>query len=155
MAYTKVSGWFSKIGKGVKQVELKNFDGSPMLEDVKDKETGVVKQVPVIGNEQYLCEQLAEKNPDGSSSVASDSPANFTKDVLELTDNDLVKASKIFREGWNRITRLETSTDDPFTKAAKDIQKIAESKASTGTPFEKYRGKSIEEISKMLRESNV
>lgn len=126
MSVTKVRGWFSKPGKGFPQVELKNFDGTPMVVDGK----------PVIGNEQYESEQLT------SDSISSEDADSFLADVLEACGNDLAFARKAFLTGWNRETRLSSGGLDDYQKAAKRI-------AQLGLP--NYKGKTIDQIADMLR----
>ena len=134
----KVSLWFSKVGKGVPQVHLKSQEGQPLFEE-KVNEKNEKVQVPVMGNEQYLCEQLTDK------SISDESVEAFVADAMEVTGGDLAKASKCFREGWNRITRLETGGDDPYIKAAKGLVKLN---------LPNYKGMTLDQIADQLRKAN-
>lgn len=139
MAITKVNGWFSKTGKGYPQVELKNFDGTPMVEE-KIGTDGKPVKVPVIGNEQYLADQLT------AESVSAESVEAFMEDVLSACDSDLAFAAKAFRTGWNRETRLSAGGSDEYQKAAKQLIK-------SGLPF--YSGKTVDEVAEFLRKQEA
>ena len=130
MAITKVRGWFSKPGKGFPQVELKNFDGTPMTVE-KDG-----KQVPVIGNEQYESDQLT------ADSIDATDADTFITDVLEACDNDLAFARKAFLTGWNRETRLSAGGLDDYQKAAKKILALN---------LPNYKGKTLDQVADLLR----
>lgn len=120
MALVKIVRRFSKTGKGLPQVEQLDDDGKPIL----DKD-----QKPVIGNEQFTCEQLTDasiawedvKNEAGE--VITPAAEAFLTDVFESVNGDLEKAAEMFRTGWNRVTRLEAGGMDEYTKAARVLLK--------------------------------
>lgn len=130
MSIKKTQERFSKPGKGFPQVEQLNSDGSAVL-DKSGK--------PVIGNEQYIADQLTE------DSISSESAKDFMADVLEAVDGDLAKAAECFRTGWNRVTRINSAGLDEYQKAAKNILKL---KLPMG------KGLSIDELADKLRTMN-
>lgn len=130
MAIQYVVARFSKPGKGFPQVAQTDVDGKPIL-DSDGK--------PIIGNEQYNCNQLSD------DSVASDSVEHFIEDVLASTDGNLKLAADMFREGWNRSTRLSAAGLDEYQKAAKGVIKL-------GLPWTK--GLSVDEVAAKLKAMN-
>ena len=130
MAITTFVARFSKPGKGFPQVALLDDNSNPILD--KDGK-------PVIGNEQYTCQQLSD------DSVAFDSAESFLNDVLEATSGDLEKAAEMFRTGWNRVTRLDAAGLNEYQKAAKGVIKL-------GLPWAK--GLSVDEVAEKLRAMN-
>jgi hypothetical protein len=109
MALTYAVRRHSKTGKGLPQVEQLDDEGKPILD--KDGK-------PVIGNEQFTCNELTE------DSIAFDSVEAFETDVMETINGDLEKAAECFRVGWNRITRLEAGGMDEYQKAARGLMKL-------------------------------
>jgi hypothetical protein len=99
---------FSKTGKGLPQVEQLDDEGQPILKDGK----------PVIGNEQFTCNQLTEE------SVAFDDDVTLLADIISAVDGNLEKAAECFRTGWNRVTRLEAGGMDEYQKAARGLMKL-------------------------------
>ena len=151
MAISYVVARFSKPGKGFPQVPQLDNDGKPIL-DSDGK--------PVIGNEQYTCNQLtdetiipAHKDEQGNdvpekrvpASVASDSVEHFIEDVLASTEGNLKLAADMFREGWNRSTRLSAAGLDEYQKAAKGVIKL-------GLPWTK--GLSVDQVAAKLKAMN-
>lgn len=130
--------WASKVGKGVPQTQQKDEDGNLLYEDE-------AKTKPVMGNEQFQYDKLTDE------SVSSESDQAFVTDVLEAVQGDLSKAARAFREGLNRINRTETGASDPFTTAAKGIEKMAR----TNPLFAKFKGKTVEQIAEMLKTANI
>jgi hypothetical protein len=130
MAVTKVSGWFSKVGKGVAQVPLKSFDGTPKLDSKGQQE---------IGNEQYLCEQLTDE------SISSADAKSYMADTLEACNGDLAFAAEAFRIGWTLKTRRDTGEVDPYIKAARKLISLK---------LPNYKGMSEEQIADQLRAAN-
>ena len=108
MALTKIQERFSKPGKGIAQVEQLDSEGKPIIKDGK----------AVIGNEQYLADQLTEDSVD-----FSDLPA-LEADMLDACNGDLEWIAACFREGWNRKSRIDTAATDPYEKAAKNCIKL-------------------------------
>ena len=129
MALQFVDKWFSKVGRGVPQVELVDEEGKPIIEDGK----------PKIGNEQYQAKQLTD------DSVASDTVENFVADVLEAVSGDLELAASCFRSGFNKDSRLKAGGLDEYQKAARGVIKL-------GLPWTK--GLSVDEVADKLREMN-
>ncbi len=121
---------FSKPGKGFPQVEQLDDAGKPVVgSDGK----------PVIGNEQYTCNQLTDE------SIASDSVEAFVEDVLASAEGNLKLAADMFREGWNRSTRLSAAGLDEYQKAAKGVIKL-------GLPWTK--GLSVDAVADKLKAMN-
>ena len=120
---------FSKPGKGFPQVEQLDNDGKPILEDGK----------PKIGNEQYTCNQLTDE------SISSTDVETFVTDVMAAVDGDLKLAASMFREGWNRSTRLSAAGLDEYQKAAKGVIKL-------GLPWTK--GLSVDQVAEKLKAMN-
>lgn len=120
---------FSKPGKGFPQVEQLDNDGKPILEDGK----------PKIGNEQYTCNQLTDE------SVSHESAETFLEDVLAAVDGNLELAADMFRQGWNRVTRLSAAGLDEYQKAAKGVIKL-------GLPWTK--GLSVDQVADKLKAMN-
>lgn|SRR5512139_2669 len=121
---------FSKPGKGFPQVAQLDSDGKPVLD--KDNK-------PVIGNEQYTCNQLTDE------SVSAESVEAFITDVMAAVDGDLKLAASMFREGWNRNTRLSAAGLDEYQKAAKGVIKL-------GLPWTK--GLSVDQVAEKLKAMN-
>lgn len=121
---------FSKPGKGFPQVEQLDSDGKPILD--KDGKA-------VIGNEQYTCNQLTDESID-STDVES-----LVSDILAAVDGDLKLAASMFREGWNRSTRLSAAGLDEYQKAAKGVIKL-------GLPWTK--GLSVDQVAEKLKAMN-
>jgi hypothetical protein len=138
MAIQKTKLWFSKTGKGVKQVELLNQDGTPAFES--DGKTRL------IGNEQYQADQLTDE------SVDSTSPDKCFADMVDATGNDLVEIAAAFRLGWNVLSRRESGLEDPYIRAAKGIVKLAKSAPEA---FPIYKGKTVEQVAEMLKAANA
>lgn len=109
MALVKVVRRFSKTGKGLPQVEQLDDEGKPILD--KDGK-------PVIGNEQFTCDQLTDDSIDHTDAET------FIADVIEAVSGDLEKAAEMFRTGWNRVTRLEAGGMDEYQKAARGLMKL-------------------------------
>lgn len=109
MAIKKTQERFSKPGKGIAQTAQLDKDGAPVL----DKDGNAV-----IGNEQYLADQLTEDSVD-----FSDLPT-LEADMLDACNGDLEWISACFREGWNRKSRLDSCQTDPYEKAAKNCIKL-------------------------------
>lgn len=132
---------FSKPGKGFPQVEQLDDAGNAILKDGK----------PVIGNEQYTCNQLIswEEEVDGKkvevNSISSDSAESFLEDVLESVNGDLELAAEMFRIGWNRVTRIGAAGLDEYQKAAKGVIKL-------GLAWTK--GLSVDEVADKLKAMN-
>lgn len=126
---------FSKPGKGFPQVEQLDDDGKPILKDGK----------PVIGNEQYQCNQLTDE------SISSEDVKAFVTDVLASVEGDLSKAADMFREGWNRVTRLSSAGLDEYQKAARMIIKAA---TVPGSGFKWAKGLSLDEVAEKLKAMN-
>ena len=120
MALHKITRRFSKTGKGLPQVEQLDDEGKPILD--KDNK-------PVIGNEQFTCEQLTDEAiayqdvKDEAGEVTTSAIDAFMADVFESVNGDLEKAAEMFRTGWNRVTRLEAGGMDEYTKAARVLLK--------------------------------
>lgn len=131
MAVQKVTGYFSKVGKGVPQVELVNFDGTPKLDSDGKRE---------VGNEQYLCEQLTDE------SISASDAKSFTSDVLEACNGDLAFAAEAFRIGWNLKTRRDTGEVDPYIKAARKIISLK---------LPNYKGMTEAQIAETLKNQNA
>lgn len=129
MAIEYVTARFSKPGKGFPQVPLTNADGTPVMEDGKQK----------IGNEQFDCKQLSDESIDSSD------PSQFLADVLETANSDLAFAAECYREGWNRLTRLRSAGLDEYQKAAKGVMKL-------GLPWTK--GLSVDQVAEKLKAMN-
>jgi len=108
MAIKKTQERFSKPGKGIAQVEQLDSDGKPVMKDGK----------PVVGNEQYLADQLTD------DSVDSTDIDTLNADQLEACNGDLAWIADCFREGWNRKSRIDTAATDPYEKAAKNCIKL-------------------------------
>lgn len=121
---------FSKPGKGFPQVPQLDSDNKPIVD--KDGK-------PVIGNEQYTCNQLTDE------SVSSESVEAFITDVMAAVDGDLKLAASMFREGWNRNTRLSAAGLDEYQKAAKGVIKL-------GLPWTK--GLSVDQVAEKLKAMN-
>lgn len=130
MAIKKTQERFSKPGKGFPQVEQLNSDGTPVLDKAGK---------PVIGNEQYIADQLTEDSVD-----ASDAEVLFA-DMMTACDNNLELIAECFRTGWNRVTRINSAGLDEYQKAAKNILKL---KLPMG------KGLSIDELADKLRKMN-
>ncbi len=129
MAISYFTARFSKVGKGIPQVHLKDNDGNLLFEDDE-------KQKPKMGNEQYECPQLTDE------SISGDDPEAFLVDVMEVTGGDVSKAAKAFRKGWNDITRSETGGTDEYTKAARNILKLG---------LVEFKGKTEDEVIQWLK----
>jgi hypothetical protein len=99
--------WFGKTGKGVPQTEQVDENGTPLYKDGK----------PVIGNEQFSCNQLTSDSLDATSfdSLASE--------MLEVAGNDLFVLRSMFLTGANRHFREQAGGTDEATKAARYILK--------------------------------
>jgi len=108
MAIEKTQERFSKPGKGILQTAQLDSEGKPVLKDDK----------PVMGNEQYLADQLTEK------SVDSTDLDTLNADMLEACNGELTWIADCFREGWNRKSRIDTAATDPYEKAAKNCIKL-------------------------------
>lgn len=130
MAIQYVVARFSKPGKGFPQVPQLDNDGKPVL-DSDGK--------PVIGNEQYTCNQLTD------DSVAFDSIEHLVEDMITATDGNTKLIADMFREGWNRSTRLSAAGLDEYQKAAKGVIKL-------GLPWTK--GLSVDEVAAKLKAMN-
>ncbi len=121
---------FAKPGKGFPQVPQLDSEGKPVVD--KDGK-------PVIGNEQYTCNQLTDE------SVSSESVEAFITDVMASVEGDLKLAASMFREGWNRNTRLSAAGLDEYQKAAKGVIKL-------GLPWTK--GLSVDQVAEKLKAMN-
>jgi hypothetical protein len=139
--------WFSKVGKGIPQVHLRDSVSGELLyeDDGKTK--------PKMGNEQYQALQLVsfEKEvtaEDGTvskvtvESISEADPESFLSDALESVEGDVAKAARMFRKGWNDVTRQETGGTDDYTKAARGILKLG---------LAEFKGKSEAQIIEWLK----
>ena len=130
MAIKFTTARFSKVGKGLPQVHLMDNEGNLQYED------SPANTKPKMGNEQYECQQLSDDSINGEDVEA------FVADVLEATGADLAKAARMFRKGWNDITRSETGGTDEYTKAARGILKLG---------LAEFKGKSEDEVIQWLK----
>lgn len=121
---------FSKPGKGFPQVPQLDSEGKPIVD---------AKGAPVIGNEQYVCNQLTDE------SISHESAEAFLEDVITATDGNLEQAADMFRQGWNRVTRLSAAGLDEYQKAAKGVIKL-------GLPWTK--GLSVDQVAEKLKAMN-
>lgn len=128
---------FSKPGKGYAQVAQTDIDGKPILDSDGN---------PVIGNEQYDVDQLTD------DSIDSSDVKTLVSDILESVNGDLVKAASMFREGWNRNTRLAVVQLDEYQKAARGIAKLAAD--SNYREFAWVKGLDVNQVAERLRKMN-
>lgn len=110
----------SKVGKGVTQVHLRKQDGAGSLESRELLYEDEAKTKPVMGNEQFEYQGLSDDSVNGTDAET------LITDIMEACEGDSQKAARIFRKGFNDVSRSETGGTDPYTKAAKGLAKLAE-----------------------------
>jgi len=142
---TWVTRWFSKVGKGVPQVELVDTNsGEPIFKDEKD-ENGKPVKVRITGNEQYQAKQLAETIPYFKADEDGNKVPNhelFMEAALEATDGDLSILAEAATDGLNKHYRSVAGGSDKYEKAAKLLIKSG---------VEGFKGREVEEVATMLR----
>lgn len=105
MAIKYETKWFGKTGRGVAQVAQVTEDGVAVLENGQ----------PVMGNEQFSCNQLSADSLD----VAD--PSDLFSEALEVSGNDVKVLREMILKGANRYFREQASGTDEVTKLARQI----------------------------------
>jgi hypothetical protein len=107
MAIQFVQERFSKTGRGVNQVPQLDNDGKPIIVDGK----------PVMGNEQFLADQIV------SDSVKEMDLSEFTLAALEVCKGDEATFKADWIAGANHRLRLAAGGSSPSEKAARALVK--------------------------------
>lgn len=128
MSIQYVTKWFGKTGRGLPQTEQVDENGVKVMEDGK----------PVLGNEQFSCNQLT---PD---SINAESVDSLVSDLLEVAGSDLATVRQIVLIGANRYFREQASGTDEATKTARILQKAGFGK-----------GLSLADLAQAIRDGKV
>ena len=99
MALEYVKRVFSKVGRGIPQVQQVDDDNQPLT----DPKTGA----PITGNEQYWADQLVSvPYTKGEGEEAEEDAETFILNALEATKGDLKLVASCFLDGFNKHLRL-------------------------------------------------
>ena len=135
MALEYVKRVFSKVGRGIPQVQQVDDDNQPLT----DPKTGA----PITGNEQYWADQLVSvPYTKGEGEEAEEDAETFILNALEATKGDLKLVASCFLDGFNKHLRLTAGGLDEYQKAARKLMKSG---------LEAFAGQSEEDIAEWLK----
>jgi hypothetical protein len=107
MAFQYTKKRFSRTGRGITQVPQLDDAGNPILEDGK----------PVIGNEQFLADQIVEDSVKGMDF------SEFCAAALEAAGGNEETFKSDWLKGANHRLRQDAGGYSPLETAARKVQK--------------------------------